>query len=66
MNTIELLNDHRSVRAFKSKAVEQEKLDRILECGGRASNTGNMQIYSVVVTREPENVAALSKLHFCH
>ena len=64
MNTIELLNNHRSVRVFKSKAIEQDKLYRILECGGRASNTGNMQIYSFVVTREPDNVAALSKLHF--
>lgn len=56
--------NHRSVRRFKDKTVDDETLNRILECGMRASNTGNMQIYSVVVTRDKENIAALSKLHF--
>ncbi len=64
MNTIDLLNSHRSIRKFQSRAIEQDKMSRILECGMRASNTGNMQIYSIIVTQQPDNVAALSKLHF--
>ena len=64
MNTIDLLNSHRSIRKFQSRAIEQDKMNRILECGMRASNTGNMQIYSIIVTQQPDNVAALSKLHF--
>lgn len=64
MNTIELLESHRSIRRFQARRVEADKLERILTCGLRASNTGNMQIYSIITTQEPEHVAALSKLHF--
>lgn len=64
MTTIDLLNSHRSIRKYKSTPVEQELLDRILEAGMRASNTGNMQLYSVIVTRQPDRVAELSKLHY--
>ncbi|MBP5548183.1 MAG: nitroreductase family protein [Bacteroidales bacterium] len=64
MDTIELIKNHRSIRRFKTKAIEEEKMNRILECGMRASNTGNMQIYSIIVTQKPENIANLSKLHF--
>ena len=64
MNTIDLLLSHRSIRRFKSQPIEPEKMERILTCGMRASNTGNMQIYSFILTQEPTNVEALSKLHF--
>ena len=64
METIELLNSHHSIRKFKPTPIEKEKINHILECGERASNTGNMQIYSIIVTQQPDNVAALSKLHF--
>lgn len=64
MDTIELLNNHRSVRKFKDIAIETDKMNRILECGMRASNTGNMQIYSIIVTQEKDNISALSKLHY--
>ena len=64
MSVNDLLTSHRSIRRFQQRQVEKEKLERILNCGMRASNTGNMQMYSIIVTQEPENVAALSKLHF--
>lgn len=64
MTTIDLINSHRSIRKFKNRPIEKEKMNRILECGLRASNTGNMQIYSIIVTQDSENVAVLSKLHF--
>ncbi len=64
MNTIELINNHRSVRHFKPQPIEKEKMNRILECGMRASNTGNMQIYSVIVTEERSHIEELSKLHY--
>ncbi len=64
MNTIDLLKNHRSVRRFQQRPIEEDKMNRILECGMRASNTGNMQIYSIILTQDKDNVAALSKLHF--
>ncbi|MCQ2299368.1 MAG: nitroreductase family protein [Bacteroidales bacterium] len=64
MNTIELLKNHRSIRKYQDRPIPQEVMDRIIECGGRASNTGNMQLYSVVVTQEAEKKAELAKLHY--
>lgn len=65
MNAIEtLLCGHASVRRFTDKPVSDEVLHRITECGSRASNTGNMQVYSLVATCEPERRQALSALHF--
>lgn len=64
MTTNELINRHRSIRKFQTRAIEREKMERILQCGIRASNTGNMQIYSIILTQQTDNVAKLSKLHF--
>ena len=64
MTTIDLLKSHRSIRHFQSRPIENDKMERLLECGTRASNTGNMQLYSVIVTQEKAHVEALSKLHF--
>jgi nitroreductase len=36
----------------------------ILEAGFRASTTGNMQVYSVIVSKDPEKRKELCKMHF--
>lgn len=64
MNILDLINSHRSIRKFKDVPIEKDKMSRILECGMRAPNTGNMQIYSIIVTEQRNNIEALSKLHF--
>jgi nitroreductase len=56
--------NHRSIRQYQSTPVEQALLDKILEAGTRASTTGNMQLYSVVVTRDREAKENLAPLHF--
>ncbi len=61
---IDTLFNHRSIRKFKVDAVESSKLDVILEAASRASNTGNMQAYSIVVTRETELRRKLWEAHF--
>jgi len=48
---MKLLTNHRSIRNYQSKEVEADIIKEILESGIRASNTGNMQFYSVIVTR---------------
>lgn len=52
MNTIETISSHRSIRRFKSDPVADDLLDDILEAGIRASSYGNMNPYSIVVSRE--------------
>ena len=63
-NTIDTLLQHRSVRRFTSEAVGDELLGQIIDCGLRASNTGNMQLYSVIATRQEPLRSELCKLHF--
>jgi len=54
----------RSIRKYTDKPVSQELLDKILLAGSRASTTGNMQVYSIVVTRSQEIKAKLAPAHF--
>ncbi|MGE4586586.1 MAG: nitroreductase family protein [Mangrovibacterium sp.] len=61
---MDFLFQHCSVRQYKDEQVPEELLKRIIEAGTRASTTGNMQLYSVVLTRDPENRKRLAPLHF--
>ena len=55
---------HRSIRNYLSKPIPEEVLQRVLEAGIRASNTGNMQLYSLIVTTSPDIRAELAPCHF--
>lgn len=61
---IKEIRKHRSVRKFKDTPVPAQILDEILLAGTRASNTGNMQVYSMVVTTARELRERLSPCHF--
>lgn len=61
---MELLNKHVSIRSFKSKSIEKNLLESILYSGTRASTTGNMQLYSIVVTEKQENKDLMAPFHF--
>ncbi len=60
---IKEIREHRSVRKFRAQGVPADILDEILSAGTRASNTGNMQVYSMVVTTD---LALLERLAPCH
>ncbi len=54
-----------TVRAYDpERHISEELLDSILERAMRAPTTGNMQLYTIIVTRDPERKAALTPLHF--
>lgn len=61
---IEQIASHRSIRKYKSTPIEDHILDEILLSGTRASNTGNMQLYSMVVTTDQQIKEQLSPCHF--
>jgi len=63
-NTIDTLLAHRSVRQFTNEPVDPQVLKELVECGMRASNTGNMQLYSVIATQQDPLRSELCKLHF--
>jgi len=56
--------NHRSIRKYKSDPIEESILNDILFAGTRASTTGNMQVYSIIVTTDQEIKNQLSPCHF--
>ncbi len=58
-----LLN-HRTIRKYQSDPIPTPILDYILEAGTRASTTGNMQVYSIIVTTEEGIKEELAPCHF--
>jgi nitroreductase len=50
----EVLRLRRSVRAYESRPVEPEKLQRILTAANSAPSAGNLQAYEIVVVRRPK------------
>ena len=57
--------DHVSVREYADKEIPESVLNKVLEAASRASNTGNMQIYSIIVNTNKEMIAKLAPTHFC-
>jgi FMN reductase (NADPH) len=58
-----LINRH-TIRSYSDKSVDDHLLNSLLETACRASNTGNMQAYSVVVTKDSERKKELAPFHF--
>lgn len=61
MNTHEVIKKRRSVRAYTSEEVPEEKLQRILEVARMAPSASNRQQYKFVVVREPEKRKQLAE-----
>jgi nitroreductase len=59
-----ILNQHRTIRKYTDQAIPDELLNELLQTACRASNTGNMQAYSVVATTNEELKKKLSPSHF--
>ena len=60
----EYFSKRASVRNYEKKHIPESLLDDILEQAMRAPTCGNMQLYSVVVTRDPKRLERLAKEHF--
>lgn len=58
------IKNRRSIRKYKDRDIPVELLNGLLEESFRASTMGNMQLYSVVVTRDPAMKAKLAPAHF--
>lgn len=61
---IDIMKNRRTVRKYTEQDIPEELLNELLEVAVRASNTGNMQLYSVVVTRDQSNKEKLAPAHF--
>lgn len=61
---LDTLLKHRSIRKYKDREIDNNTLNTILSAGTRASTTGNMQVYSMVVTRDESIRKQLWECHF--
>ena len=59
-----VLFKHRSIRKFRPTPIPEELLQECLEAASRASTCGNMQLYSLVVTRDETLRERLAPCHF--
>lgn len=58
------INTRRSIRKYSDKEVSDELLNRLLREALRTQTMGNLQLYSVVVTRSQEMKEKLAPAHF--
>lgn len=61
---ISQLLKHRSIRQFKSDAVEENVLNQILQAACNGSTMGGMQLYSIIVTQDKEMMQKMAPFHF--
>lgn len=54
----------RTIRQYNNKEVSDDLLNRLLNEAGRTQTMGNLQLYSVVVTRSKEMKERLAPAHF--
>lgn len=61
---LKFLNQRRTIRKYTDKPIDKQLMNRLLEAACRASNTGNMQAYSIVVTTDEKIKKELAPTHF--
>jgi nitroreductase len=63
-NVPDILLNRRTIRKYTEETVDETILKELLTMACRASTTGNMQVYSIVITRDGEKKKELAPLHF--
>ena len=51
---MEVINQHRSIRKYSNKEISNDLLKKLVEEAERTQTMGNLQLYSVVITRTEE------------
>lgn len=64
MENKEYFVNRRTVRRYSDRPVTDALLNELIEAASHAPTTGNMQLYSVIVTRSEEGKRALAPTHF--
>ncbi|WP_027714564.1 nitroreductase family protein [Desulfuromonas sp. TF] len=64
MDVMEAIRTRRSIRKFKNKPVEEEKLRMVLEAARLAPSWANLQCWRFVVVKNPEVRGKISNLSY--
>ena len=63
-STLKTILQHRSIRRFTAEEIDAPTLDMILRAACNGSTMGNMQLYSIIVTKDKEKMKAMAPFHF--
>ena len=58
------MKSRKTIRQYRQEDIAPDLLNELLETACRASTCGNMQVYSVIVTRDAERKARLAPAHY--
>ena len=61
---LDIILKHRTIRKYKSTKIDKEIVDKIIEAAIRGSNTGNMQMYSIIISTDEKIKQQLWEVHF--
>lgn len=65
MHSTDYFSTRRTIRKYDaSRDISEAAIKEMLQAAAQAPNTGNMQIYSVVITKSEEGKKALAPAHF--
>jgi len=62
--TLKTMLQHRSIRKFTIEDIDEQTLDLILKAACNGSTMGNMQLYSIIVTKDKEKMELMAPFHF--
>jgi len=60
----DIFNNRRTIRKYSSEPVDDKLLNEILAYGCRSSTTGNMQVYSIIISKDDLKKRELAPCHF--
>ena len=61
---INYLSQRATCRSFKKEDIKNHTIEELIEAASHAPTTGNMQLYSVIITRDIDKKAQLAPAHF--
>lgn len=53
-----------TIREYNKKEISDSLLNEIIDAAVHAPTTGNMQLYSIIITKDPQKIKQLSPTHF--
>lgn len=62
MDFFETVKSRHSVRAYKDREIEEEKLNKILEAAMHAPSAGNRQAYKIVIIKDEQRKKKLAEI----
>ena len=64
LSKMKTINTRKTIRKYTNKDVSEDLLKTLLEKAERTPTMGNLQLYSVIITRNEEKKAQLAPAHF--